>query len=218
MCINDNCSINNTTGSIDINCDNFEQHSCDKHSQDDYPDNLPVKTDDIIMKMSISLGVLNHAHGVYPPHHDILEFVSYVIRNKFVFCAFHFQQSGRSDEEVKELIFNYIEELGAREDQKFMMDPVFDFYTRIKNVRELTMVCQLLFTVIQQKTVVGEATHVSVEDLKKICPLIDWKFLFENAYMNESYNKLEVIVQDKEALQKTCVALKDQTVFYDSPR
>ncbi|RTG91384.1 uncharacterized protein DC041_0006322, partial [Schistosoma bovis] len=50
-CVNDNCSITNTTGSIDIICDSFQQHSCDKHFQNDYPDNLPVKTDDIIMKM-----------------------------------------------------------------------------------------------------------------------------------------------------------------------
>ncbi|CAH8496569.1 unnamed protein product [Schistosoma guineensis] len=122
-----------------------------------------------------------------------------MIGNKFVSYAFHFQQSGLSEEEVKEQMFKYIEKVGAREDKKVMMDRVFELYSKIKK--------------IQQETVVGEATPVSIEELEGICPMIDWKVLFKDVYMNESYNKSQVIVQHKEVLRKICETLRSEMTY-----
>ncbi|VDP54677.1 unnamed protein product [Schistosoma curassoni] len=104
--------------------------------------------------------------------------------------------SDRSDSEVKEQIFKYLQNVGAREDNKRLMDEVFELYSKIKK--------------IQDETVVGEATPVSIEELEDFCSIINWKVLFENVYMNESYNKSQVIVQHKGALRKTCETLRSE--------
>ncbi|CAH8288062.1 unnamed protein product, partial [Schistosoma mattheei] len=253
LCINDNCSTANTTGSIDIICDSFEQHSCDKHSQNDYPDNLPVKTDDIIMKMFEStefknLSSINAAKTFYNTctidYSKEKSFIQSKVREMaeelfngwaisldnnraaffwnqilatemFNLTAFilplifqsgrttffsinltegysqgddrlihiysgsldafdkeKLNMSDRSDSEVKEQIFKYLQKVGAREDNKRLMEEVFELYSKIK--------------------------------------IIKWKVLFENVYMNESYNKSQVIVQHKAALRKTCETLRSE--------
>ncbi|KAH9584503.1 hypothetical protein MS3_00010730 [Schistosoma haematobium] len=98
--------------------------------------------------------------------------------------------SDRMDSEVKEQIFKYLENVGALQTNKNMMDGVFEIYSKIKDV--------------QEKTAIDEDTLVSISDLEQICPIIDWNVLFENAFAHESYKNLEVYIQRKEALRMTC--------------
>lgn len=58
----------------------------------------------------------------------------------FVFCAFHCKQSDRMDSEVKEKIFKYLENVGALQTNKNMMDGVFEIYSNIKDVSTQRMI------------------------------------------------------------------------------
>ncbi|VDO72945.1 unnamed protein product [Schistosoma margrebowiei] len=258
-CNNDNCSSIITTGNTNIICDSFEQHTCDKFSQNDYPDNLPVKTDDIIMKMFEStelknLSSINAAKTFYntctidhsmeksfiqSKVHEMSEklfngwaisldkkqavdFWNNILATEMfnltalilplifqsgttTFFSINLTEgysqgdnrlihSDRSEDEFKEQIFRYLQKVGARENNKNLMEEVFKLYSEIKI----------------EETAVGEAMPVSIEELEDFCSIIKWKVLFENVYMNESYNKLQVIVQHKEALRRTCETLKSK--------
>ncbi|VDP43978.1 unnamed protein product [Schistosoma margrebowiei] len=121
-------------------------------------------------------GIIHHANGVYPPHHDILEFVWHMIRNKFVSCVLHFQQSRQSYSKIKELIFEHLQKVGARENRKFIMDGVLKLHLAIRK--------------IHQETAVDGATQFSIEDLKIICPVrctqyVSDRFLVQNATLPE---------------------------------
>ncbi|CAH8535957.1 unnamed protein product [Schistosoma rodhaini] len=104
--------------------------------------------------------------------------------------------SSQEDSEVKELIFKYLENVGALKSNENMMDGVFELYSELKN--------------IQKTTVVSEPKRVSHEYLTTTCSIIDWDVLFRNVFGNESYDKLEFAIQSDEAWQRTCNILSSK--------
>ncbi|CAH8501574.1 unnamed protein product [Schistosoma curassoni] len=227
LCTYYNCPTNTSNDNINAICDDYEKYTCDKHYKTDRPDNLTVTVDDIIMKMleiteyqdvpnikaaemfyktctkALSVknefittkvidliellfsGWLMSSDGTQ--QYDLIE--KFIRSRKFNLTASILPlifQSGRTtlfslnlieednsmiysdrmDSEVKDQIFKFLENVGALQTNKNMMDGVFEIYSNIKD--------------------------------------IDWNVLFENAFAHESYKNLEVYIQRKEALRKTC--------------
>ncbi|XP_018650567.1 family M13 unassigned peptidase (M13 family) [Schistosoma mansoni] len=107
--------------------------------------------------------------------------------------------SSQEDSEVKELIFKYLENVGALQTNENMMDGVFELYSELKNA---------------QKTIVDSGPSRITHDLLTTnCPIIDWDVLFRNVFENESYNQLEFTIQSEEAWLSTCDILRSKVTI-----